>query len=403
MPTDHILSGIKVIDFTHSIAGPHCTRLLAQHGAEVVKIESPGGDPSRELPAIKNHSSGCFIQHNIGKKNLCLDLTKPEAQQICHQLIEQADVVVENFSPGVMKQHGLDWDTLKVIKPSLIMCSISSFGQTGPLSGQPGGEYIGQAYSGILGSTGARDGYPALSGTAFGEVSTGAHAYGAIVSALFHRLHGGGGQHLDIALLDCLFSYHAAHVQMYSASNGTINPPRYGHHHALLSPLGIFHCQGHYIVIIAIGTQWQNLVKLIGRADMLSDPKFSTLLSRGENQLEITEAIESWLESVEGVENALLILKDHHVPCAPVLSISEVVNHPHMTSRGIVQTVSDPIFGEVKIPALPFRYSSFPEPLNLVASSQGEHNNEILHDQLGYSESKIKLLEKAGVCATSTA
>jgi CoA:oxalate CoA-transferase len=402
VPNSRILSGIKVIDFTQSIAGPHCTKLLAQHGAEVIKIESPDGDPARNLPTIRNQRSGCFIQHNIGKKNLCLDFTRPEAQQICQQLIEQADVVVENFDPNVMKQYNLDWETLKSINPDLIMCSISCFGQTGPLSGQPGGEYIGQAYSGILGSTGSREGYPALSGTAFGQVSTGAHAYGAIVSALFHKLHGGGGQHLDIALLDCLFSYHAAHVQMYSASDGSINPPRYGHHHALLSPLGIFYCQGHYIVIIAIGTQWENLLQLIGREDMLTDPDFSTLLSRGENQQAITQAIENWLESVAGIDEALHMLKNNHVPCAPVLSIDEVIDHPHMKSRGIVQSVDDPVFGEVVMPASPFRYSSFPEPLDLTASARGENNDEILQDQLGYEKNEIEQLKKAGICANST-
>lgn len=400
MSERHILSKVKVVDFTHFVAGPHCTRLLAQHGAEVLKIEPLSGDPARGLPVLRNQRSGCFIQHNIGKKNLCLDLRKSEAQQICHELIKDADVVVENFTPGAMERLNMDWATLKEINPDLVMCSISCLGQTGPLSRQPGFDYIGQAYSGIMGSTGEKNGYPALSGMAFGDVSTGAHAYGAIVSALFHKLHGGGGQYLDISLLDCLFSYHAAHVQMYAASEGVVNPPRCGHHHALLSPLGVFSCHGDYVVIIAIGAQWENLVKLIGREDMLTDPLFVDLLARGNNQQFIIDAIEKWLASTAGLNDALEKLRDKHVPCAPVLSIPEVMNHPQMAARKVVQTVDDKLFGPVKIPASPFRYSLFPEPLELRAGTLGEYNHEILNLRLGYSQEQIKLLEKDGICTT---
>jgi crotonobetainyl-CoA:carnitine CoA-transferase CaiB-like acyl-CoA transferase len=282
----------------------------------------------------------------------------------------------------------------------LIMCSITCLGQTGPLSRHPGHEYIGQAYSGILGSTGDKDGYPSLSGTAFGEISTGAHAFGAIVSALLHRHHGGGGQYLDISLLDCLFSYHAAHVQMYAATEGVVNPPRCGHHHALLSPLGLFSCHGHYVVIVALGRQWENLVKLIGREDMLTDPRFTDLLSCGTNQKFIIDAIENWLASTASFDRALQLLQENHVPCAPVFDIREVMEHPHMIARGIVQTINDRIFGEVKIPASPFKYSLFPEPLNIQAGTLGEHNHEILSNNLNYSTAKINLLEADGICTT---
>lgn len=398
MSGQHILSGIKVIDFSHFVAGPHCTRLLAQHGAEVIKIEPLTGDPARTLPAIKNGRSGCFIQHNIGKKNLCLDLRTQQAQEICYELIKTADVVVENFTPGVMARLNLDWATLREVNPELIMCSISCMGQTGPLAHHPGFDYIGQAYSGVMGATGEKDGYPALSGMAFGDVSTGAHAYAAIIAALFHKLHGGGGQYLDIALLDCLFSYHAAHVQMYAASDGALNPPRCGHHHALLSPLGIFRCRGEYVVIVAIGAQWENLLRLIGRADMLSDPRYVDLLARGENQDDITAAIESWLNAQADLAAAMAHLHEHHVPCAPVLSIPEVMAHPHMQHRQIVQIIVDKIFGKVKIPASPFRYSAFPQPLDLQAGTLGEFNQEILQEQLGYD---LDSLHANQTCATA--
>ena len=393
-----ILNGIKVIDFTQNITGPYCTRLLAQHGAEVIKIEPLDGDPSRQMPLKMNGTSGCFVQHNIGKKNLCLDLSRAEAQSICHELIKSADIVVESFTPGTMSAFSMDWETLRSINPELIMCSISGLGQKGPLAALPDFEHIAQAYSGVMGSIGDKDGFPSLTGTAFGNVSTGAHAYGAIVTALFHRLHGGGGQYLDVCLLDCLFSYHAAHVQMYDASSGALNPPRCGHHHALLCPLGLFSCHDDYVVIVAIGAQWNNLIKLIGREDMLSDPRFEDLLARGENQNLIIEAVERWLASTEDFSTALQLLREHHVPCAPVLNIGEVMEHPQMQERGVVQTVSDPIMGDVKIPASPYRYSLFPEPLKLETSLKGQHNHQILSRQLGYSKQQIAQLEANKVC-----
>ncbi|MBV1930600.1 MAG: CoA transferase [Porticoccaceae bacterium] len=399
MPPTHILNGIKVIDFSHYVAGPHCTRLLAQHGAEVIKIERLSGDPTRKLPVQKGGTSGCFVQHNLGKKSLSLDLEKPEAQGICHDLIKNADIVVENFTPGTMKRLNMDWETLQAINPKLIMCSVSCMGQTGPLATYPCFDYIGQAYSGIMGMTGDEGGFPALSGMAFGEISTGAHAYGAIVSALFHKLHGGGGQYLDISLLDCLFSYHAMNVQVYDASNGEMNPLRSGHQHPFIAPLAIYQCKGAYLIIIALGKQWTNLVKLIDREDMLDDPRFADPVSRNVNRAELTEAIEFWLDGFDDVDAALRSLGENHVPAAPVLSVSEVMSHPHMIERGIVQTITNKHFGDLKIPASPYRYSLFPEPLELEAGLLGEHNHEVLSEQLAYTTEQIQILEDSGVCS----
>ncbi len=393
----HILKGIRVVDFSHYVAGPHCTRLLAQHGAEVIKIEPLAGDPARQLPFVREGRSGCYIQHNIGKKSLSLDLHQPQAQEICHRLIKRADVVVENFTPGVMQGLNLDWRTLRALNPELIMCSISCLGQEGPLARYPGFDYIGQAYAGIMGMTGEEGGYPALSGLAFGDVSTGAHAYGAIVSALFHRLQGGGGQYLDIALLDCLFSYHAMNVQVYDASGGAMNPRRSGHQHPFVAPLALFPCKNDWLIIIALGKQWPNLLALLGREEWLEDPRFADPVSRHDNRDELTRAIEQWLEQVGNVDDALRLLGEYHVPAAPVLSVPEVMSHPHMLQRGLVETIDDSIFGPVQIPASPYRYSSFPKPLKLSAPLLGEHNRDIL-GELGYSETQIAALEQGGVC-----
>lgn len=402
MARKHVLEGVKVLDFTHYVAGPHCTRLMAEAGAEVIKIESMTGDTSRQLPVLREGRSGYFIQHNRGKKGLCMDLRKKEAQDICHELARQADVIIENFTPGVMKKYHLDWESLSKVNPNLVMCSISCLGQKGPLSKLPGFDYIGQAYSGIMGMTGQIDGPPALSGMAFGDISTGAHAYGAIITALFHRANGGGGQYLDISLLDCLFSYHEMNVQVYAASGGQMVPKRSGHQHSFVSPLGLFKCGERYLIIVAIGPQWNNLCKLLGREEWLDDPRFADPVSRNTNRDEITEAIESWLASVGDADKAVKILvEENHVPAAPVLDVPEVMEHPHMVQRGIVQTVNDPVFGEVKIPASPLKYSQFPEPLELQAFALGEHNEEILRERLGYSPEQISGLVDAGVLGSA--
>ena len=398
MTRKHVLDGVKVIDFSHYVAGPHCTRLMAEAGADVIKIEALHGDSSRHLPVMKNDRSGYYIQHNRGKRCLGLDLRTQEAQDICHSLIKDADVVIENFTPGVMAKYNMDWAALSKINPDLVMCSISCLGQEGPLAKFPGFDYIGQAYSGVMGMTGQADGPPALSGMAFGDISTGAHAYGAIVSGLFHKANGGGGQYLDMSLLDCLFSYHEMNVQVYDASGGALVPKRSGHQHSFVAPLGLFKCGGRYLVIVAIGPQWINLCKLLGKEEWIDDPRFADPVIRNENRDEISAAIEAWLDTIGDPDKAVKILvEDNHVPAAPVLDVPEVMEHPHMLQRGIVQTIDDPKFGKVKIPASPMRFSEFPEPLDLQASGIGEHNAQILMDQLGYSAEKVAELTGAGV------
>ena len=398
--TQQMLEGFKVIDFTHVVAGPHATKILAEHGAEVIKIEPVGGELARMLPMHREERSAYFIQHNVGKKTMAVDITTKAGQDICHKLIKTADVVVENFSPGVMKQHNLDWETLKKINPNLIMCSISCFGQTGPLSHLPGYDFIGQSYAGIIDLLGEPDGKPIFGDFAFGDVSTGAHAYAAIVTALVHSLRGGSGQHIDISLMEVLFSYHDGGVQLYDTTGGQVQMKRSGSYHGMLAPAGIYQCKDKYMFILGISHQWQGLTKAMDREDMLNDPRFSDLAGMGQHKDEINAAIESWLDSVGDVDKALELLREHRVPCAPILSIAEVMDHPHTKARGTLRTVSDPIFGDIRIPRTPLRFSEFPDTPDLQAGTLGQYNHEILREQLGYSEQQIATLETDGVIAS---
>ena len=394
--SQRMLQGFKVVDFTHIIAGPHCTKILAEHGAEVIKIEPLTGELARTLPTHREGRSGYFIQHNIGKKTMAMNLATKEAQDICHELIKQADVVVENFSPGVMKQHNMDWETLKTINPDLVMCSISCFGQDGPLSHLPGFDWIGQSYAGIIDLLGKPDDTPIFGDFAFGDVSAGVHAYGAIVTALMHRLRGGSGQYIDISLIEVLFSFHEWSVQLFDASGGQMIAKRSGSDHGWVAPTGIFKCQDRYLFIVGLN-QWAGLTKAIGRDDLTDDPRFTSPTDSGKYREEINGIVQAWLDTVESVDKAIEILEAHRVACAPILNIAEFIAHPHTKARGCIRTISDDIFGDIRIPRTPLRFSEFPEPPDLRAGTLGQHNHEILRERLNYSSQQIADLEAAGI------
>lgn len=394
--TQRMLEGFKVVDFTHVVAGPHATKILAEHGAEVIKIEPLHGELAHSLPLLRDGRSGYFVQHNIGKKTMAIDITSSEGQSICHELIKQADVVVENFAPGVMKQNNLDWETLKTINPDLIMCSISCFGQDGPLANLPGFDWIGQSYAGIIDLLGKKDDTPIFGDFAFGDISTGAHAYGAIVTALMHRMRGGSGQHIDISLIEVLFSFHELSVQLFDSTGGQMIPSRAGPEHYLLAGAGIFKCQDRYLFIVGLN-QWLGLTKAIDRDDMATDPRFKNPTDTAQYKDEINGAIQDWLDTVESVDKALEILQKNRVACAPILNISEFMDHPHVKQRGCVRTVKDDMFGDIRIPRTPLRFSEFPEPPDLRAGTLGQYNHEILHERLNYTEQQIADLESAGV------
>lgn len=400
MTRQHVLDGIKVLDFTHVLAGPSCTRLMVETGAEVIKVEAaPGGDMVRGMPALKDGRSGYYIQQNRGKKSICLDLRDPRAQEVIHKLVADVDVVVENFTPGVMKRLGIDYETLSAINPKLVMCSISAFGQTGELSHLPGFDYIAQAYAGVIDMIGEENGSPYFAGLGLGDVSTGAHAYGAITAALFHRERGGSGQHLDIALLDCLFHCHEINVQGYDGTDGALVPHRSGAHHFAVTPLGMFKGKDKYLVVIAISPQqWKSLLKVIGKEAFNDDPRFVDNASRTENNQVLIDAIESWLQTTESDDEAVRILQENHVPVAPVLSVPEAMAHPHLIARQTVRTVTDRAFGDIKVPGMPLRFSAFPDFPDLQAAFLGEHNSAVL-SSLGYAESDIQALRDEGVLA----
>jgi crotonobetainyl-CoA:carnitine CoA-transferase CaiB-like acyl-CoA transferase len=395
----HVLDGYKVLDFSQIVAGPTCTLMMAEMGAEVIKVElAPVGDGARLGPVAIKGRSGYFVQHNRGKKDLCLNAKTPEGLTILKGLVEKVDVLVENYAPGVIGRLGLGYDVVSAINPRLVMCSISAFGQTGPLAHEPGFDWVGAAYSGILSMGGEQDGPPLFPMVAMGDVSTGAHAMGAICAALLYRERTGRGQHLDLSLLDTYAHYHEASFQMYSVSKGAISPTRSGAHSWYAAPCGVFKGRERYLIIIApLEQHWSKLCEAMGQPEMARDPRFTDNASRLSHLDELVAFIEGWIRAQASDDTAIAAFKAHHVPVAPILSVSEASQHPHLRQRGTVRTIQDRILGELDVPGFALRFSAFPQPLTLQAPTLGEHNAEILTQWLGYTAEEVQELENNGI------
>jgi CoA:oxalate CoA-transferase len=393
-----ILDGYKVLDFSQVLAGPTITRLMAEMGAEVIKVElPPGGDRSRGLPFLRDGRSGYFVQQNRGKKSLCIDLKQPSGRAVIRELISRVDVLVENFSPGVIARLGFGYDAVRALNPRLVMCSISLCGQTGPSSYKPGFDHIGASLAGVLDMTGEADGSPVLNTMGIGDVSTGVHGLSAILAALLWRERTGRGQWVDVSLVDSYFHYHDMSAQVLSLSGGAIKPTRSGRHHYLVTPGGIFKSRDGYIFLVALDHQWPDLCRTIGRTDMITDPQFNTNPARTKNAPAVIKIIEDWLQALPSDEEALKRLDENRVPNAPVLSVEQAVKHPQLRDRRTVRKIQDPILGEFEVPGFPLRFSEFPDELTLTAPFLGEHNSQILSDYAGYSNAQIEELETAGV------
>jgi CoA:oxalate CoA-transferase len=394
----HMLSGVRVLDFTQYLAGPTVTRFMAEMGADIVKVEqAPMGDPARLLPAVRDGRSAYFVQQNRGKRSVCVDFSKLESLGLIRELAKNADVVVENYGPGVMEKRGLDYASLSKLNPRVIMASISAFGRSGPLSHKVGYDFIAQAFSGLMHMTGDPDGPPMFVGMGIGDQTSGVHAFSAIGYALFHRERTGVGQHIDIAMVDTLYHMHEVNIQVWSTTNGEFVPRRMGSQHELVSPCGSFKGPQGYIVILVLERQWPSMARAMGRPDLIEDPRFATMRNRAKNRYELAKIVEAWMQSQPSDEAVLKILEEHRVAAAPVMTVVDTVSHPHYKARNMVRTVPDPILGKVTIPGFPLKFSAFPNELEITAPLLGEHGAEILRDRLGMSDADVARLRSEGV------
>ncbi len=394
-----MLKGYRVLDFTHFVAGPTCTRIMAELGADVIKVErSLEGDHVRGMGLMsKDGMSTYYFQHSHSKRSLALDLHKPQARELLLKMIPKIDVVVENFAPGVIADMGFGYEALRKINPKIVMCSISAAGQTGPLRNRPGYDFIGAAFAGVTGLLGEADRPPIIPTMAIGDVSTGVAAAMAVGFALLNAERTGQGQYLDASLTDTYFHMHEMAVPVTSIRKEKFSLKRNGSQHPAGSPTGVFKCPGGYIMLLVQQHEFPRLAKALGRPELAQDERFKTNGRRVRNNDALKEIIESWFATFPDRDSVVAELDKFRVPCGPVHSLEEAMAHPHLRERKTVRRVSDPAFGEFDIPGFPVKFSAWPERTDLKASRLGEDNEAVLREMIGIADDELRELYANGV------
>lgn len=390
-----VFEGIKVLDFTSNLAGPGSTALLADFGAEVIKVEKPivGDDIRGIAPRIEGQAI-FGMWSNRGKKSVVVSLGDAEGQEILKEMIKDADIMVESFKPGTMSKFGLDYESVSKINPQIVYCSISACGQTGAYRNEPGFDIIAQGMSGLMDLTGPADGEPVKCGTTVGDYVGALSAYGAMVTALFHKIKTGEGQYIDISLLDGLVAINSS---VEAAANLNTHPTRTGNHYINMAPYGVYNGKNGQSIILAAynGTMWPRLCKAIGRPDMIDSESFSTNVARLKNIKELVAIVEEWLRGFDDIGDAVKILKDANVACCKIKTTDEVVNDPALIERGtIIDVETAPSFKEhstIKTRGPWMKLSKTPA-VQKRSCDLGEHNFEIL-GRYGLSKEKIAELE----------
>jgi len=392
------LDNVKVLDFSRMYAGPFCTMILRDLGAEVIKIEIPdGGDGVRTMPPLTHGGeSYIFINLNRGKQGITLNLDSEKGREITQELVRKVDVVVENFTPGVMDRLGLGYKELEKINPGLIYASLSGFGHTGPRHSQPAFDTVAQAMGGFMSITGFPDGPPTKAGPAVADLLSGVYGTVSILAALHHRERTGEGQHIDISMQDCMWAITAIQFAPQYFLTGEV-PQRLGNRQIELTPFNVYPAKdGSVVVAIVTVGQWQNLLRVIGREDLLGVEKYATQVERMKRWQEADALVEEWTK-VRSVREIINTLNKADLPCSPVPAFDEVANDAQLLSREMVIEVEQLLSGNLKVPGSVFKLSKTPGDVRYPAPFLGEHNYEIYCNLLGYSEQEINKLAEDGI------
>ena len=390
------LNGIKVLDLTRVLAGPYATMLLGDLGAEVIKIEQPGtGDESRNFGPFKNGFSLYFMSVNRGKRSVTLNLKTERGRAIFKRLLDQTDILVENFRPGTMEKLGLDYSTLKSEYPSLIYAACSGFGQTGPYAQQGAYDMIIQGMGGIISITGEPDGPPVRVGTSISDITAALFTTIGILSALHHRNQTGNGQFVDVAMLDSLVAVLENAVVRYFATGEAPKP--LGARHPAITPFEAFaSADGHVIIALGNDTLWAKFCEHVGRQELISDKRFRTNADRTENHDQLFPIL-SEIMSQRTTDDWIDALGKIGVPCGPINAMDKVVTHPQVEAREMITRVAHQITGEVEVPGVPIKLSETPGSVNAPAPSLGEHTTEVLTGLLGIPPDEVEKLRQDGI------
>ena len=399
-PMHQNLTGVRVLDITQYIAGPTLGRMLADLGAEVVKLEMPpGGEYSRRggFPPRVEGQAPTYLYYNRGKRSLCIDFKRPEGAAIVLDLASQFDVVIENYTPGVLQKYGLTYDAFKARNPRIIMCSISGFGQTGSRVNRPGNDMTAQALSGLLHLTGTEDGTPIYPGMYLADAGGGVNGVAAVLAALYYRERTGIGQYIDVALYECVFHMHDVFLMQHLFTYGDYNPGPTGRHRPGATPCGLFQTRDGWIVFTVLNHQWERFATDIGKPELLTDARFNPSSARWEHRHVLEPIIEDWLRSLGSREEVLKFLLDRHYLAAPVLDLRQTVDLIKREGRGALQNLNVPGYGDIPLPKVPYLFSDTTVEFPPILSMVGEDNREILSHDLGYSEQQLDDLQAAGI------
>jgi len=399
-----IFEGVRIVDVTQYLAGPVATRLFVDLGAEVIKVEPPPhGEGNRRLrfnadDGRKGAPGAYFTMHNRGKKCVCIDFKRPEGAAIVKDLAKTADVFHENYTPGVLKRYGLGYDAISAVNPNIVMCSVSTYGQTSPYAERIGNDLVALAAAGMLNMIGEPDGHPLYPASAIADHMTAVNAFGAISAALFHRQRTGEGQHIDLALVDCTYNAHDWQLAAFSASNGELDPQRGGTQRTGAFPYGVFKSKDGYVGIgIFTDPQWEALLRRIGHAELLEVPGFRTAPERVQHQEMLKQMIEEWLAAQPSDDESIRILADEiRLPAARLLSVGQFARDPVLSER-MVARMPGPGGREMLLLKSPHKFSKTPPEIPGPAGALGQHTSEILRAVCGYSDEKIASLKERGL------
>jgi len=401
------LRGISVLDLTRVLAGPWSTQILADMGADVIKVERPGiGDDTRHWgpPWFKDkegketRESAYYLSANRGKRSITVNLGDPAGRDLVRQLAAKVDIVIENFKTGDLARKGLAYEDLSKGNPQLIYCSITGFGQTGPMAELPGYDYLIQAQGGLMSITGVPDGEPGAGpqrvGVAVSDLTTGMNAAIAMLGAVLHRNQTGEGQYIDMALLDVQVSWLANQAQSYFCSGEA--PGRTGSYHPNLAPYQPFLTKdGSLIIAVGNDLQFQRLCKAMSLDQLMTDARFALNPARVQNREVLVEKLQA-VTRTRSSSDWITILRQAQVPCGPVESIDEVFSNPQIQARDMVVSVEHPVLGAVPMIANPIKYSSTPLEYKMAPPMLGEHTESVLAEYLGIDAAELTELKSRG-------
>ena len=388
------LDGLRVLDFTRVLAGPFATALLADLGAVVVKVEPPQGDDYRAIGPTRAGESALFWVMNRNKRSLVLDLKNPAARDVALELAAWADVVFENFRPGVAERLGIGPVALRARNPRLVYVSVSGFGQTGPLAQRPAYDIIIQAMSGLMEATGSPDGPPTLVGEAVADVVSGLFASWAALAALQQAARTGSGQHVDVSMFDSTLSFLATSVARFLFTGRP--PRRVGNRHPLSAPFGVYRAADGFFALAVLNSKlFQSLATVLRRPDLATDPRYASDESRSDHELELRALIEQWAAGL-AVETVVRELESAGVPAAPLWNIAQALESAQARERGVLTPVEDPRLPGLSLPTQPVRFGGAAANRAECAPALGEHTGEVLTTLLGCSVTKIAALRAAG-------